>query len=368
MKNQIIKHNPIGKIANSLIQLACPKNISALWSFGSLLGLCLITQILTGIFLAMFYIPNIYQAFDSAIYISRDVNFGWLIRSIHANRASIFFICIYMHTGRGIYYSSHQIKETWIVGVTLLLITILTAFLGYVLPWGQISFWAATVITNLLSAIPYLGRTIVNWIWGGFSVRNATLTRFYALHFLFPFLIRALSLIHIIFLHQSGSRNPLGLNRNNETIKFHIYFSAKDLIGVILLWIILGRVVLLKPNLLIDPENFIPANPLVTPTHIQPEWYFLPIYAILRSIPNKLGGVLALIISIAILYFLPIINKPITKSARINPKNKIAFWLLVTNFIVLIWIGRKPVESPFEEIGQIITVTYFSIYMIIRKN
>lgn len=359
------KQNPLFIIGNSLIELACPKNISSLWTFGSLLGLCLVTQILTGIFLAIYFIPDISIAFDSAIYISRDVNFGWLIRNIHANRASLFFVCIYIHSGRGLYYRSFLLKETWMIGVTLLLLTIVTAFLGYVLPWGQISYWAATVITNLLSAIPYLGDAVVSWIWGGFSVRNATLTRFYALHFLFPFIIAAISLLHIIFLHETGSRNPLGLNSKNETIKFHIYFSVKDLIGVCLIWIILGFVVLFNPIVLIDPENFIPANPLVTPTHIQPEWYFLPIYAILRSIPNKLGGVVALIFSIAVLYLLPFFVKPVKKSSRINILIKILFWILVMRFIILIWIGRKPVEPPFEKIGQFFTLIYFLSYAII---
>ncbi len=360
------KRNPLLLIINSLVELACPKNISSLWRFGSILGLCLITQILTGIFLAIYFAADIRLAFDSAIYISRDVNYGWIIRNIHANGASIFFICLYIHTGRGLYYGSYILKETWLIGVTLLLLTILTAFLGYVLPWGQISYWAATVITNLLSAIPYLGERVVKWIWGGFSVRNPTLTRFYALHFLFPFIISALSLLHILFLHETGSNNPLGLNSKNESIKFRIYFSVKDTIGFYLIWIALGFIVLFYPMILIDPENFIPANPLVTPTHIQPEWYFLPIYAILRSIPNKLGGVVALIISIAILYFLPFLPKEWKRSRRINSMMKILFWSLVSRFLILIWIGRKPVEAPFEIIGQVFTVIYFSIFLIIN--
>lgn len=357
--------NPLLKIGNSVIELAAPKNISALWSYGSLAGVCLVTQIVTGLFLAIYFASHTSLAFDSAVYISRDVNYGWLIRAIHANRASIFFLCLYIHTGRGIYYGSYQFLEVWRIGVTILLITIITAFLGYVLPWGQISYWAATVITNLISAIPYIGNDVVIWLWGGFSVRNATLVRFYAFHFLFPFVLAALSIVHILYLHQEGSRNPLGLNRRADTIKFHPYFTIKDLFGFAVLWLILGVVVLFNPNILIDAENFIPANPLVTPTHIQPEWYFLPIYAILRSIPNKLGGVIGLIMSIAILYTLPLYIKPTLRSNAFNVLNQLIFWALVFTFVVLMWIGRKPVEAPYEGIGQIFTFIYFLLFFLI---
>lgn len=346
-----------------ILNLVTPKNISAIWSFGSLLGLCLVTQIVTGLFLAIFFSCNIRIAFDSAIYISRDVNYGWLIRSIHANGASIFFILLYVHVGRGLYYGSFFLKETWTVGVTLFLLVTITAFLGYVLPWGQISYWAATVITNLLSAIPYLGPAVVEWLWGGFSVRNATLTRFYCLHFILPFLIALISIVHIFLLHGTGSNNPLGVSRDTMSLKFHPYFTIKDLVGILVIWAALGRLVLFKPNLFIDPENFIPANALVTPTHIQPEWYFLPMYAILRSIPRKLGGVIALIISIAILYFLPIFSNSIFfKVNRINVIIIVLFWNLCRAFFVLIWIGSKPVEYPFERIGQVYTFLYFSLY------
>lgn len=365
MFNIYRKSNPLLKLVNSLVDLACPKNISSLWRFGSILGLCLVTQIVTGLFLAIYFAADISLAFDSAVYISRDVNYGWLIRSIHANGASMFFVCLYIHTGRGLYYRSYNITETWLVGVTLLLVTILTAFLGYVLPWGQISYWAATVITNLLSAIPYLGESVVKWIWGGFSVRNPTLTRFYAIHFLFPFIIAALSITHILYLHERGSSNPLGLNSKNEVIKFRAYFSIKDLVGFNLLWALLGYVVLFDPTVLIDPENYIPANPLVTPTHIQPEWYFLPIYAILRSIPNKLGGVVALVISIAVLYLLPLFPKTNRNPRRVNPIIKVVFWSIRRRFLVLIWIGSKPVEAPYEGVGQVFTVLYFRLFMAI---
>lgn len=357
------KFNSLLIYGDSLVELAAPKNISAFWRFGSLRGLCLVTQIVTGLFLAIFFSGDIELAFDSATRISRDINYGWIIRSIHANSASLFFVCLYCHIGRGLYYKSFKIKETWIIGVTLLFLTILSAFLGYVLPWGQMSYWAATVITNLISAVPYVGSDIVIWVWGGYSVSNSTLTRFYAIHYLFPIIISVLSLIHIMFLHERGSNNPLGVKSENERIKFHPYFSIKDLVGVLLVWLVLGLVVLFMPSILIDPENFIPANPLVTPTHIQPEWYFLPIYAILRSIPNKLGGVVALVISIGILYILPFIKGRKRNSFR--PIGKILFWSLVFIFFILIYIGAKPVEAPFELVGQFFTGLYFLLYMFI---
>lgn len=357
------KTHVLGKIIDAIVSLPAPKNISRIWSFGSLSGLCLVTQIITGIFLAIYFSADVKIAFDSATRISRDVNYGWLIRNIHANGASIFFVCLYIHIGRGLYYKSYKNKEVWITGITLLFITILTAFLGYVLPWGQISFWAATVITNLVSAVPYIGNDIVIWIWGGFSVSNATLTRFYALHYLFPIIIAVLAIIHIVFLHETGSNNPLGIKSGIEIIKFHPYFTIKDLVGVLILWTILGTIVIFVPSILIDPENFIPANPLVTPTHIQPEWYFLPMYAILRSIPNKLGGVLALVISIAILYFLPLFTG--LKRNRFRIINQNLFWVLIRVFLILMYIGAKPVETPFEGVGQIFTVVYFSLYFLI---
>nr|UUC08049.1 cytochrome b [Parantropora penelope] len=365
MLKPVYKLNPILKMGDSFIELACPKNISSMWSFGSLAGVCLVTQIVTGLFLSMYFCSNVLLSFDSAVYISRDVNFGWLVRNIHANGASIFFVCLYIHTGRGLYYGSYFYKETWMVGVTLLLLTIITAFLGYVLPWGQLSYWAATVITNLVSAVPYLGDSVVTWIWGGFSVSNSTLMRFYTFHYLFPFLIAGFSLIHLLFLHETGSGNPLGVMSSCDVLMFHPYFTIKDLVGVFFMWSFLGMLVLFAPTALIDPENFIPANPLVTPVHIQPEWYFLPMYAILRSIPNKLGGVVALIMSISILYFLPFFINLKVRSGGFNFSWKIVFWLLVGSFIVLMWIGSKPVEEPFEVVGQIFTVVYFGCYFLL---
>lgn len=359
------KTHPVIKIINnSLIDLPTPSNISSWWNFGSLLGICLITQILTGLFLTIYYTSNIELAFYRVNYICRNVNYGWLIRTLHANGASFFFICIYLHIGRGIYYESFNLKYTWIVGVIILFLLIATAFIGYVLPWGQISFWGATVITNLLSAIPYLGTILVNWIWGGFAVDNATLTRFYTFHFLLPFILIIIIIIHLLFLHQTGSNNPLGINRNLDKIPFHPFFTYKDILGFIILFISLILLTLTNPYLLGDPDNFIPANPLVTPIHIQPEWYFLFAYAILRSIPNKLGGVIALIISILILIILPITFNKKIQGIQFYPINQIIFWILVTIIILLTWIGARPVETPFILTGQLLTLLYFSYFIL----
>lgn len=365
MKTPIRLISPVTKIINnSLIDLPTPSNISIWWNFGSLLGLCLTIQIITGIFLSIHYTANIDIAFNRVIHICRDVNYGWLMRTLHANGASFFFICLFLHAGRGIYYNSFFLIHTWLVGVIIIFITIATAFLGYVLPWGQISFWGATVITNLISAIPYLGIDIVQWVWGGFAVSNATLTRFFSFHFLFPFIIVAIVIIHLLFLHQTGSRNPLGLNSNIDKIPFHPYFSFKDISGFIIIIIALTLLTLINPYLLGDPDNFTPANPLVTPIHIQPEWYFLFAYAILRRIPNKLGGVLALVISIAILLFIPFIQNNKIQGLQFYPINKILFWAFVAIFIILTWIGARPVEDPYIIVGQILTVTYFLYFII----
>nr|UAT98142.1 cytochrome b [Smerinthus planus] len=358
------KTHPIIKIINgSLIDLPSPSNISSWWNFGSLLALCLIIQILTGLFLTMYYTANIEMAFYSVNYICRNVNYGWLIRTLHANGASFFFICIYIHVGRGMYYESFNLKFTWFVGVIILFMLMATAFMGYVLPWGQMSFWGATVITNLLSAIPYLGNMLVNWIWGGFAVDNATLTRFYTFHFLLPFIILMLTMIHLLFLHQTGSNNPLGMNSNLDKIPFHPFFTYKDLIGFIILIFLLTMLTLTNPYMLGDPDNFIPANPLVTPIHIQPEWYFLFAYAILRSIPNKLGGVIALVMSILILIILPFTSNKKIQGLQFYPLNQILFWFFFIIVILLTWIGARPVENPYIITGQILTILYFSYFI-----
>uniref|UniRef100_Q09HK0 Cytochrome b n=1 Tax=Lutjanus johnii TaxID=273455 RepID=Q09HK0_LUTJO len=360
------KTHPLLKIANdALVDLPAPSNISVWWNFGSLLGLCLIAQILTGLFLAMHYTSDITMAFSSVAHICRDVNYGWLIRNLHANGASFFFICIYLHIGRGLYYGSYLYKETWNIGVVLLLLVMATAFVGYVLPWGQMSFWGATVITNLLSAIPYVGNTLVQWIWGGFSVDNATLTRFFAFHFLLPFIIAAVTMLHLLFLHETGSNNPLGLNSDMDKISFHPYFSYKDLLGFVAVLIALTPLALFSPNLLGDPDNFTPANPLVTPPHIKPEWYFLFAYAILRSIPNKLGGVLALLASILVLMVVPILHTSKQRGLTFRPVTQFLFWTLIANVAILTWIGGMPVEHPFIIIGQIASVLYFLLFLVL---
>nr|AFB36148.1 cytochrome b [Larimichthys polyactis] len=359
------KTHPLLKIANdALVDLPAPSNISAWWNFGSLLALCLGAQILTGLFLAMHYTSDVTMAFSSVAHICRDVNYGWLIRNLHANGASFFFICLYLHIGRGLYYGSYLFKETWNIGVVLFLLVMMTAFVGYVLPWGQMSFWGATVITNLLSAVPYVGNTLVQWIWGGFSVDNATLTRFFAFHFLLPFIVTAATFLHLLFLHETGSNNPLGLNSDADKIPFHPYFTYKDLLGFAILIICLTALALFAPNLLGDPDNFTPANPLVTPPHIKPEWYFLFAYAILRSIPNKLGGVLALLASILVLMVVPILHTSKQRGLTFRPITQILFWTLIADVLILTWIGGMPVEHPFIIIGQVASLLYFALFLV----
>nr|QWS05457.1 cytochrome b [Zecheuna tonkinensis] len=354
----------ITPINNFIIDLPSPSNISTWWNFGSILGMCLIMQIMTGLILTMHYSPNIKYAFESIIHITRDVNYGWLMRNIHANGASTFFIMIYLHTGRGLYYGSYKLKKTWISGTMILLILMATAFLGYVLPWGQMSFWGATVITNLISAIPYAGEMIVKWMWGGFAVDNPTLNRFFTFHFILPFVLSIMVMTHLIFLHETGSSNPLGTINNIDKIPFHPYFTIKDILGMNILMLMFITMINLNPFITTDPENFTPANPMVTPIHIQPEWYFLFAYAILRSIPSKLGGVIALMMSILILLTLPMTMNNKFQSNKLYPLNKIMFWTLINIFILLTWIGMRPVEEPYIMTGQILTTIYFFMFFI----
>jgi len=365
MPRPIRKSHPIIKhLNNALVDLPAPNNISIWWNYGSLLGICLVIQILTGLFLSIHYVSNIEIAFSSVAHISRDVNYGWIIRAIHANGASIFFLFLYLHIGRGIYYGSYNLVETWNIGIILFILTMATAFIGYVLPWGQIRFWGATVITNLFSALPYIGKILVEWIWGGFAVDNATLNRFFAIHFILPFIIVAMIFFHLVFLHQTGSSNPLGINSDRDRIPFHNYYSRKDATGFLIALTGFILIILFLPRLLTDPENFLLANPLVTPIHIKPEWYFLWVYAILRSIPNKLGGVLALFIALLILFILPISTKINKQRLSFYPLTQLLFWVLVASWIILTWIGGRPVEDPFILIGQSFTVIYFLFFLL----
>ena len=358
--------HPLSKILNSsLYDLPVPPNISIWWNFGSLLGVCLIIQTITGLFLAIHYSPHIDLAFASVTHITRDVNWGWLLRNIHANGASLFFICLYCHIGRGLYYQSYLLHEVWLTGCLLFILTIATAFFGYVLPWGQISFWGATVITNLFSAIPYIGKSLVEWIWGGFAVDNATLNRFFVVHFTLPFILFLIIAIHLLFLHQTGSSNPLGITADYYLAPIHPYFIVKDIVGFLVIFILLFYLATLNPYLLGDPENFIPANPLATPLHIQPEWYFLFVYAILRSIPNKLGGVIALAAAIVVLFILPLFSSTLLKGNNFNPLGQFLFWSIISTFLLLTWIGARPVEAPYDYLGAILTVVYFLLFLLI---
>ena len=366
---RILKSHPLLRLANSyIIDSPQPSNISYLWNFGSLLAFCLIIQIVTGVTLAMHYNPSVLEAFNSVEHIMRDVNNGWLIRYLHSNTASAFFFIVYLHMGRGLYYGSYRAPRTlvWTLGVVIFLIMIITGFLGYVLPYGQMSLWGATVITNLMSAIPWIGQDIVEFLWGGFSVNNATLNRFFALHFVMPFVLAALALMHLIALHDSaGSGNPLGVSGNYDRLPFAPYFIFKDLITIFLFILGLSIFVFFAPNMLGDSENYVVANPMQTPPAIVPEWYLLPFYAILRSIPNKLLGVIAMIAAILILLIMPLVDLSRSRGIQFRPLSKIAFYIFVVNFLILMQLGAKHVESPFIEFGQISTVLYFSHFVII---
>nr|YP_009477591.1 cytochrome b [Macaca mulatta vestita]ARX64004.1 cytochrome b [Macaca mulatta vestita] len=360
------KSNPIMKMINrSFIDLPTPPNLSMWWNFGSLLAACLILQIITGLLLAMHYSPDTSSAFSSIAHITRDVKYGWITRYLHANGASMLFICLFLHIGRGLYYGSYLLLETWNIGIMLLLMTMTTAFMGYVLPWSQMSFWGATVITNLLSAIPYIGTNLVQWIWGGYAIGSPTLTRFFTLHFILPFIIIALTTVHLLFLHETGSNNPCGISSDSDKIAFHPYYTIKDILGLVLLLFTLATLTLLSPNLLNDPDNYIPADPLNTPPHIKPEWYFLFAYTILRSIPNKLGGVLALFLSILILAAIPMLHKSKQQSMMFRPLSQFLFWLLMTILLTLTWIGSEPVTQPLTTIGQVASMMYFITILIL---
>jgi ubiquinol-cytochrome c reductase cytochrome b subunit len=366
---RILKSHPLLKLVNSyIIDASQPSNISYLWNFGSLLALCLGIQIITGVFLAMHYNPSVLEAFNSIEHIMRDVNNGWLIRYLHSNTASAFFFLVYLHIGRGLYYGSYRAPRTlvWTLGIAIFLLMIVTAFLGYVLPYGQMSLWGATVITNLVSAVPWIGQDIVEFLWGGFSVNNATLNRFFALHFLLPFVLAALVLMHLIALHDSaGSGNPLGVSGTYDRIPFAPYFLFKDLVTVFIFIGVLSIFVFFMPNALGDSDNYIMANPMQTPPAIVPEWYLLPFYAILRSIPNKLLGVIAMFSAIIILLAMPFTDLSRSRGIQFRPLSKIAFYIFVGNFLILMQLGAKHVESPFIEFGQISTVLYFAHFLII---
>ena len=350
-----------------LIHYPAPINLTYAWSFGSTAGICLVIQILSGIFLAMHYTPHIDLAFSSVEHIMRDVNNGWLIRYIHANGASMFFIVVYCHIFRGLYYGSymHPRQLLWCSGVIIFIVMMATAFLGYVLPWGQMSFWGATVITNLVSAIPVLGQPIVDWLWGGFTVNNATLNRFFSLHFFLPFLIVGLSMLHLSLLHKDGSTNPLGVNSGIDRITFYPYFVIKDLFAFFCFLLFFMLLVFYFPNLLGHPDNYIPADPMKTPPHIVPEWYFLPFYAILRSIPDKLGGVVAMGGALLVLLTIPFSNTSEIRSTRFRPLFKIFYWLLVSDFLILGWVGQKPVTDIYIFVGQVATTYYFLFFVIL---
>jgi len=365
--NRWNKHSLLSFIDSHIINYPTPINLNYMWSFGATAGICLGIQILTGIFLAMHYSSHVDYAFGSVEHIMRDVNNGWLIRYLHANGASMFFIVTYCHIFRGLYFGSYMNPRgaLWNSGVIIFLLMMGTGFMGYVLPWGQMSFWGATVITNLASAIPVIGGAVVEWLWGGFAVENPTLNRFFSIHYLLPFVITGLVFVHLSLLHTAGSNNPLGINKNIDTVSFYPYFYVKDLLAFFVLLTFFSFFVFFFPNYLGHADNYIPANPLVTPAHIVPEWYFLPFYAILRSIPDKLGGVVAMVAAILILLLLPVINTSEIRSSKFRPLYGMAYWFLVSDFLILGWIGQQPVETPYLEVGMIATAFYFLFFLVL---
>ena len=367
MRDRWQKNDILAVASNHLVDYPTSINTSYMYGFGSLAGLMLVVQILTGVFLAMHYTPHVDLAFASVEHIMRDVNNGWLIRYAHANGASFFFLVVYIHIARGLYYGSYMAprEHLWCSGVLIFVLMMATAFMGYVLPWGQMSFWGATVITNLFSAIPVVGESIVQWLWGGFSVDNATLNRFFSLHYLLPFAIAGLALVHLVLLHQNGSTNPLGIESNVDKISFYPYFYVKDLLGFVTLMALFTFFVYFQPNTLGHPDNYIPANPMVTPAHIVPEWYFLPFYAVLRSIPDKLGGVLAMGGAIVMILIMPWLNTSEVRSSAFRPIYRKLFWFLLADFLILGWIGQNEVETPYVEVGQLSTIIYFGFFLVL---
>ena len=367
MRDRWQKNDILAVASNHLVDYPTSINTSYMYGFGSLAGLMLVVQILTGVFLAMHYTPHVDLAFASVEHIMRDVNNGWLIRYAHANGASFFFLVVYIHIARGLYYGSYMSprEHLWCSGVLIFVLMMATAFMGYVLPWGQMSFWGATVITNLFSAIPVVGESIVQWLWGGFSVDNATLNRFFSLHYLLPFAIAGLALVHLVLLHQNGSTNPLGIESNVDKISFYPYFYVKDLLGFVTLMALFTFFVYFQPNTLGHPDNYIPANPMVTPAHIVPEWYFLPFYAVLRSIPDKLGGVLAMGGAIVMILIMPWLNTSEVRSSAFRPIYRKLFWFLLADFLILGWIGQNEVETPYVEVGQLSTIIYFGFFLVL---
>jgi quinol-cytochrome oxidoreductase complex cytochrome b subunit len=364
---RVNKNYLVGLIDSHIIHYPSPITLTYAWSFGSLAGICLVIQMLSGIFLAMHYTPHIDLAFNSVEYIMRDINNGWLIRYIHANGASMFFILVYAHICRGLYYGSYMKPREllWCSGVLLFFLMMGTAFTGYVLPWGQMSFWGATVITSMVTAIPIAGQPIVQWLWGGYTVGNPTLNRFFSIHFFLPFLIAGISIIHLALLHKEGSNNPIGSDTGIDDLPFYPYFAAKDIFAFFCFMLFFATFVFYFPNVLNHPDNYIPADPLHTPAHVVPEWYFLPYYAILRSIPHKAGGILAMVGAILVLFLIPFIDSSYVRNTTYRPIFKICFWLFIADFIILMWIGQKPVRDTYIFVGQIATLYYFAFFLIL---
>lgn len=365
---KLVKRHPLLALVNSyIIDSPSPSNLSYLWNFGSLLGTCLALQIVTGVTLAMHYIGSVDLAFSSVEHIMRDVNSGWLIRYLHSNGAGFFFIFVYIHIAKALYYGSYRAPRIllWSIGVVIFLVMIITAFLGYVLPWGQMSYWGATVITNLLSAIPWIGTDLVEFIWGGFSVSNATLNRFFSLHYLLPFVLAALVFMHLIALHQNASNNPMGVSSKLDRVPLYPYYVFKDLVGFFAFFLILSIFVFFLPNALGHPDNYLPANPLSTPISIVPEFYLLPFYAILRAIPNKLLGVVAMLGSILILFALPFLDTSRVRSYAFRPFMRLAFWSFAANFLLLMWLGSQHPEPPYISLGQVCAAFYFAYFLLL---